>query len=136
VSDPLEPAGRQPAGEVYDWYVRGLRLLDDGHAAAAAELLSHAVAADPDSASIREAVGRARLGARRYDEARADFAWLVDAYPDDDFAHFGLGLALSRLGELGAAAEQLALAAALRPDRDDYTRELNHVRATLRARPS
>ena len=128
------PESRRPAGDVYDWYVRGMQLLDTGHPAAAAELLSHAAADAPESPSIREALGRAHLGARRYAEARQDFLQLVETYPDDDFAHFGLGLALSRMGEHAAAAEQLALACALRPDRDDYARELTHVRATLRAR--
>jgi len=129
----VSSAARPPAGEVYDWYRRGLALLESGDAAAAEQLLAHAAAADPTSSSIREALGRARLGCRRFAQSRADFAWLVQAHPDDDFAHFGLGLALSRLGQWSAAVEQLALAVALRPERDDYVRELRHARATLRA---
>jgi tetratricopeptide (TPR) repeat protein len=128
------PDARPPAGDVYDWYRRGLRLLESGDAAAAGEVLAHAAAAAPESSSVREALGRARLGSRRYAQARDDFDRLVHDHPDDDYAHFGLGLALSRLGHWSEAVEQLALACALRPDRDDYARELAHARATWRAR--
>jgi tetratricopeptide (TPR) repeat protein len=130
-----ETSGR-PVGSVYDWYVRGLALLESGDPAAAVHLLTRAAAAEPGSASVREALGRARLASRQWDEARADFAFLVDAAPDDDYARFGLGLALARLGQLDASAEQLALAVAMRPDRQDYARYLREVRATRAARTS
>ena len=129
------PSSGDPAGSVYDWYVRGLALLESGDAAAAEQLLGRAAAAEPQSRSIREALGRARLGSRRWAEARVDFGFLVEAAPDDDYARFGLGLSLARLGQLAAAAEHLSLAVAMRPDRSDYRRYLREVRATLAARP-
>jgi hypothetical protein len=58
---------------------------------------------------------------------------IVEASPSDDYAHFGLGLALARTGHHAAAAEYLALAAAMRPDARHYTEALRSVRATLRA---
>ena len=58
----------------------------------------------------------------------------MEASPADDYANFGLGLALSRSGDHEAAAEYLALAAAMRPDRKPYTDALRQVRATLRSR--
>ena len=58
---------------------------------------------------------------------------IVEASPSDDYAHFGLGLALARTGHHAAAAEYLALAAAMRPDAAHYTEALRSVRATLRA---
>ncbi len=61
-------------------------------------------------------------------------AGLVEASPADDYANFGLGLALSRLGDHEAAVEYLALAAAMHPDRKPYTDALRQVRATLRSR--
>jgi tetratricopeptide (TPR) repeat protein len=122
-----------PTGDVYDWYTRGLRLLEDGHPAAAAQLLERAAAKEPDARNILEALGRARLATRQYEQARADFRRLVDMQPDDDYARLGLGLALARMGDFTAAAEQLALAVAMRPDRADYEEKLKQVRATLRA---
>ena len=62
----------QPAGEVYDWYVRGLELLDSGNAEAAASILAHAHAREPESASILEALARASFDARRYDTAESN----------------------------------------------------------------
>jgi Flp pilus assembly protein TadD len=74
------------------------------------------------------------LAAGQYAEAEADFARLVDSAPDDDYAHLGLGMALARQGRFAEAVEHLALAVAMRPDRPEYASQLQHARATLRAR--
>ncbi len=123
-----------PAGEAYDWYRRGTALLTGGDAAAAAELLAWAARAEPDAASIREAWARALFDARRFDEAAREFRTLIALAPDDDYARFGLGLALWRLRRFPEAAEHLAMAAVMRPDRLEYGRALTQVRATLAAR--
>jgi predicted Zn-dependent protease len=124
----------QPAGEVYDWFIRGLSLLDGGNAEAAASLLAHARASEPGSASILEALARATFDAGRYAEAHDLFRELVEATPDNDYARFGLGLSRMRVGDVTGAVEQLALATAMRPAREDYQRALREARATLRAR--
>jgi Flp pilus assembly protein TadD len=59
----------------------------------------------------------------------AAFTALVAVSPTDDYAHFGLGLAAGRAGELPLAAEHLALAVAMRPDLGHYARALRGVRA-------
>ncbi len=120
-----------PSGEVYDWYQRGLGLLDAGDAAAAAQLLTHAADAEPAARSVREALARALYDAGRYDEARMAFRELVAADPVDDYARFGYGLAAGRLGDHREAVEQLALAAAMRPELDHYGRALRRARAAL-----
>jgi Flp pilus assembly protein TadD len=120
--------------DTYALYQRGLDLLSRGSAAAAAQLLERAAAAEPESRSVLEALGRAQFDARRYDEAASSFRRIVEVIPTDDYAQFGLGLALARTGDPGAAAEHLALAAAMRPDLRHYTDALRGVRATLRAR--
>jgi len=122
----------RPDGEVYDWYRRGLELLDKGDAAAASVLLGHAHAEEPESKAIREAMARAQFNARRYAESARTFRSLVEDNPSDDYAHFGLGLALSRLGEHSAAAGHLAMATVMRPDTQHYADALASVRATLR----
>ncbi len=120
--------------DVYTLYRRGLDLLGRGSAAAAAQLLERASAAEPDSRSILEALARAQFDTRRYEAAAGSFRRIVEASPTDDYAQFGLGLALARTGDHDAAAEHLALAAAMRPDLRHYTEALRSVRATLRAR--
>src|SRR5215468_7374508 len=123
----------EPGHDTYDLYRRGLDLLGRGSPAAAAQLLERAAAAEPNSRSILEALGRAQFDTQRYEAAVGSFRRIVDASPSDDYAQFGLGLALARTGDHGAAAEHLALAAAMRPDLRHYTEALRSVRATLRA---
>ncbi|MGY5883320.1 tetratricopeptide repeat protein [Modestobacter lacusdianchii] len=114
---------------MYEWYQRGLQLLGDGNPAAAATLLERAVAAEPASRSVREALARAQYDAGRYRAAIDSFQALIEVNPTDDYAQFGLGLAASRAGELELAAEHLALAVAMRPDQSHYARALRGVRA-------
>jgi tetratricopeptide (TPR) repeat protein len=121
-------------GDVHAWYLGGMELLGRGSPAAAAQVLQRASAAEPQSRSIREALARAQFDAGRYAEAADNFRMIVEASPSDDYANFGLGLALARTGDHSAAAEYLALAAAMRPDTAHYTEALRSVRATLKAR--
>ncbi|GAA3095202.1 tetratricopeptide repeat protein [Nonomuraea salmonea] len=90
-----------PRGGVYDWYQRGVKLLKEGSPAAAAALLERAAEAEPESRSILEALARAQFNSRQYAEAAARFRQIVDANPTEDYAYFGLGLALWRTGGRG-----------------------------------
>lgn len=129
------PEDSAPDGGVYEWYRRGLDLLGAGDAAAAATLLARAAEAEPGSRSILEALGRAQYDAGRYDDAMQSFTELIARNPTDDYAHFGLGLAADKAGDLPLAAEHLALAVAMRPDLGHYAKALRGVRAR-RARES
>ena len=140
-----DSAGRDSAGgggggddtdpaDVHSWYTSGLELLRKGSPAAAAQVLQRAADAEPGSLAVREALARAQFDTGRYEAAAASFRTIVDASPTDDYAHFGLGLALARIGQHEAAAEYLALATAMRPDRKPYTDALRQVRATLKSR--
>jgi Flp pilus assembly protein TadD len=123
-----------PEGDPLAWYQRGLELLSRGSPAAAAQILERAATVEPDSRSVREALARAQFDTGQYAAAAENFRAIVEASPTDDYAHFGLGLSLARAGDHGAAAEYLALAAAMRPDRKHYTDALRQVRATLKFR--
>jgi tetratricopeptide (TPR) repeat protein len=102
---PGSPADADPGGDPQTWYRRGLDLLEKGSPAAAAQLLERAAAAEPDSRMVREALARAQFDAGWYAAAADSFRMIVEASPADDYAHFGLGLALARSGAPGAAAE-------------------------------
>jgi Flp pilus assembly protein TadD len=128
------PSHSDPQGDPHAWYQRGLELLSRGSPAAAAQILQRAAAAEPRSRSVREALARAQFDARRYAEAAANFRLIVEASPTDDYAHFGLGLALARSGDPASAAEYLALAVAMRPDSKHYANALLAVRARLQSR--
>jgi len=126
------PLADRPEEEgAYDWYTRGLELLESRNAAAAEQLLARAAAAEPESRSILEALGRAQFESGRYASARESFARIISANPADDYAQFALGLSAARVGDLSAAVEHLALAAAMRPDLAHYGRELRMARARL-----
>lgn len=129
-----EAAETSDGGDAYHLYRRGLSLLESGSAAAAAQVLERAAAAEPQSRSVLEALARAQFDAGWYADAAGNFRRIVEASPTDDYAQFGLGLALARTGDHGAAAEHLALAAAMRPNLRHYTEALRSVRATLNAR--
>lgn len=131
---PPPPPDVVPRGEVYDWYIRGVDLLGEGNPAAAVIILGHAAEAEPDSRSVREALARAQFDAGLYDDAVASFEWIISVNPADDYAQFGLGLAAARIGDLAAAVEHLALAAAMRPDVTHYSTALRGARAALTAR--
>ena len=136
-SRPANPGGDkgQPAdsADTHQLYRRGLDLLGRGSPAAAEQLLQRAAAAEPRSRSILEALARAQFDTGQYAAAAENFRAIVEASPTEDYAYFGLGLSLSRTGEHAAAAQYLALAAAMRPLKH-YTEALRQVRATLEAR--
>jgi tetratricopeptide (TPR) repeat protein len=117
--------------DAYDWYQRGLELLRSRSPAAAEQVLARAAAAEPESRSILEALGRAQFDARRYGQAKDSFARIIESNPADDYAHFALGLSAARTGDLRTAVEHLALANAMRPDVAHYGRELRRARARL-----
>lgn len=132
IPGPSDPGA--PQGDIYEWYRRGLGLLESGHPAAAAQLLSRAAGVAPESRSVREALARALFDAGRHREALAEFRRVAESDPADDYAQFGWGLSAARVGDFETAVEHLALAAAMRPGTKHYRVALTQARATLRAR--
>jgi Flp pilus assembly protein TadD len=128
--------GGLPSGEVYDWYQRGVQLLDEGDPATASQVLTRAAARVPHSRSVLEALARAQFDSDQYDQAVVSFQRLVEEDPDDDYAQFGWGLSAAKLGQFDLAVEHLAVAAAMRPDVNYYTLALRGARATARAKAS
>jgi Flp pilus assembly protein TadD len=106
--------------DTYTLYRRGLELLQNGDFAAAAVPLGKAATREPEKASVREANGRALFRSRRFAEAATEFEAVVERHPTNDFAQFCLGRSLALSGRVDAARRHLAIAAGLRPDREDY----------------
>lgn len=124
----------EPAGTPYDWYHRAVGLLDGGNSSAAAVLFERLREVDPTSTCVLEGHARALFDSKRYAEAAEAFAALVERSPAEDYAHYGLGMALWRLQRFPQARDELAMAAVMRPHRTEYAAALTQVRATLRAR--
>ena len=106
--------------DTYDLYQQGRTHLQKGRAAQATVALGKAKKREPDKASIREALGRAYFRSRQFEEARVEFAAVVELAPTNDYALFCLGRALTKTGRRDRARRHLAIAANLRPERTDY----------------
>lgn len=102
--------------ETYDLFQEGRRHLRAGRPAEATEPLERAREREPGSRSIREALGIAYFRTRRWSEAEAEFRVLAELSPDDEFAHYALGRALSIQGREQEARRHLKLATVLRGD--------------------
>jgi len=113
---------------VYELFVNGTRLLEDGDCHAAVVPLARARDLEPEKTSIREALGRALFGSRRYSEAAAEFSEVVERAPTNDYALFCLGRSLQLMGRHAEARRPLALASTLRPERADYRHYRDHSR--------
>ncbi len=128
MSDLSPQSPRQES--TYELYTRGVELLENGDFEAATVPLGKVASREPEKSSVREALGRALFRARRFNEAAAEFEAVVERYPTNDFAHFCLGRALELSGEREGAMRHLALAANLRPDREDYRAYRQRLRAS------
>lgn len=122
-----------PSGNEYDWYKRACDLLESGDSAASAILFQRLreVEASP---SVLEGLGRALFDAKQYDQAVLVLGELVETSPDNDYAHFALGLALWRLQRFVPARDHLAMAFVMSPHRSEYGSALSQVKSTLRHR--
>jgi Flp pilus assembly protein TadD len=106
--------------DVYELYSRGCALLAEGHNHQAVIPLRRARDLSPESASIREALGRALFHAQHYQEAADEFQAVADNAPTNDYALFCLGRCLQLLGRHAEARAPLTMAACLQPSRRDY----------------
>jgi Flp pilus assembly protein TadD len=113
-------ASQAEAEPTYTLYRRGIELLEDGDFVDAAKPLAEAARRSPEKSSVREALGRAYYRTGRFAQAAIEFEAVVQTHHVNDYAHFCLGRALSKTGELDRARHHLALASNLRPDRRDY----------------
>jgi Flp pilus assembly protein TadD len=103
--------------DTYELFQRGRRHLREGMAAQATVALEKAKRREPQSRSIREALGIAYFRLRRWQEAEAEFRVLVELSPTDDYAHYALARALVNQGRRKEATPHIKLARSLRPRR-------------------
>jgi tetratricopeptide (TPR) repeat protein len=115
--------------DAYSLFQRGISLLEESHWAQAAVPLEKAKRLEPDKTSIREALGRAYFRSGHYRRAASEFSAVVERNPANDYAHFCLGRSFEKLGDRPAASRHLSLAAGMRPDREDYRRYRDRLKA-------
>ena len=111
----------------YDAYQEGARLLATENPHAAVVALERARDLEPAQTSVRETLARAYFRTGRFPAAAREFAAVIELDPVNDYAHFGLGLSLTRQGDRVGARRHLKLAVAMRPDQPDYRGALARV---------
>src|SRR4029077_13801245 len=89
---------RGEPSSAYELFQNGTRLLEDGDFHAATVPLARARDLEPDKTSVREALGRALFGSRRYSEAAEEFGEIVERAPTNDYALFSPGRSLPWMG--------------------------------------
>lgn len=120
---PTEPES------AYDLFSRGSRMLAQRHPGAAAVLLERCLLLEPGKASILEALGRAYFDLGDHARAAGHFERIIEANPLAHYAHFGLGLSRTRLGDVEAGVQHLRMAVFLKPENADYQRALRRSEA-------
>lgn len=101
--------------ETYDLFQLGRSNLRNGMPAQATVPLEKAKRREPQSRSIREALGIAYFRLRRWEEAEAEFRALVELAPSDEFGHYALARSLLNQGKRKEATPHVKLARSLRP---------------------
>lgn len=110
--------------EAYTLFQRGMGLLAQRYPAQAAMLLARAAQLEPGKMSIREGLAQAEYALGRFAEAAENFALMIAAAPDNDYAQYCLGRCLVELGQLPEARTHLRLARALNPASELYREAL------------
>ena len=113
--------------EAYDLFQRASEQLKKGMAAQATVSLEKAKRLEPDKASIREKLGIAYFRLQRYEEAEAEFRAMLELSPTDDYAHYGLGRSLEKLGRTKEANGHYKLASSLRPGTEQYSSRIKDL---------
>lgn len=96
--------------EAYNHFKAGRDLLNQNHPAQASVALAKAHRLAPGEVSICEALGRAYYNFGAYEKAREVFNEAVELAPTNNYAHFGLGKSLEKLGEKRLARRHFKLA--------------------------
>lgn len=119
--------------DAYRLYQQGLEALAAHRADEAITPLERAKRMEPESNSIREALGKTYLQLGFYDRAIDEFQVIVDRDPVDAYAHFCLGRAFDRVGDARKARHHYSLATRFDPDRRIYRDTLNAFVARTRS---
>ena len=113
--------------DTYGLFQQGRAHLREGMAAQATVPLEKAKRAEPDKASIREALGIAYFRIHRYEEAETEFRHMLELAPADDYAHYALGRCLENQGKDAEAQGHYKLASSLRPASKDYSSRIREL---------
>lgn len=116
---PLDPLMDEYAGLLQStvaYEARGLRALENGQLAAAAEIFRAGLELAPDDPALRHRLATTLLMSGDPGGAVEQFEETLRQSPEFSKAHFGLGMVLALSGQHEAAAERFAAAVEYQPD--------------------
>ncbi len=119
--------------KVYNWFVKGKRLLEKGDYTRSIFYFEQAKLEMPQKGSIREALARAYYNSGQLEKAKNEFEAALEIDPTNSFAYFGLGLCLIKMGKPVLALAPLKLCCALSPDEGRYQRSLARAKSMLKS---
>ncbi len=102
-----------PKDDAYRLFQRGMEFLESRNPAQAALVLRRASRLEPEKTSIREALGRAYYGFGDFERAAEQFAFVLERYPSNHYAHYCLGKCAQALGDHERSQRHLRLAKAM-----------------------
>jgi len=113
--------------QAYYHFKKGKKLAEENNFIKAIMHLEKAKQEEPQKASIREALARAYYNCGFYSPARENFQKAVEIDPTNDFAYYGLGLSLAKLGKINRAIGQLKIAVTMKPRSEEYKKALKKL---------
>ena len=113
--------------KTYYYYQKGKNCLQQKDLVRAIIYLEKAMKAEPEKASIREALAIASYNLGFYPMARDHFRKALEIDAANHFAYYGLGLSVAKLGKIEAARGQIRIAAVMDPDCQDYHNALQKL---------
>ncbi|MFO7929417.1 MAG: tetratricopeptide repeat protein [Candidatus Humimicrobiaceae bacterium] len=111
----------------YYHFRKGKKLAGQNNFIHAIMHLEKAKEEEPEKASIREVLARAYYNCGFYSPARDNFQKAVEIDAANDFAYYGLGLSLAKLGKIKRAIGQLKIAVTMKPQSEDYKKALEKL---------
>jgi len=81
----------------------------------------------PHKASIREMLATAYYNCGFYSSARKNFEKALKIDASNDFAYYGLGLSMAKMGDIKKARGQLKIALFMNPECEQYKNALNKL---------
>ncbi|MDZ7838603.1 MAG: tetratricopeptide repeat protein [Actinomycetota bacterium] len=81
----------------------------------------------PHKASIREALATAYYNSGFYSSAKKNFEKALQIDASNDFAYYGLGLSMAKLGDIKKARGQLKMAMVMNPECEQYKKALHKL---------
>lgn len=106
--------------EAYYHYKTGKNLSKKKNFLKAIMHFEKAKAIEPEKGSIRESLARAYYNCGFYVSAKKNFKKAIEIDATNDFAHYGLSMALIKIGRIKKAKGHIRIALSMKPKSEKY----------------